>query len=159
MLISQIRNNFSPRNLLEKKVKIFKGIELFTWLKYLKSSKNHTFSTLGHHHPDDDLVSKIFGFYLFNMLAHFKPKQTLWTAFLDQFLPKNNKKWIFQFTFHSKRLKVLAYSPQLFFKISGGERRGRWRTWEQRYTELFKIQSPTLHRKDNNSYTCANSKL
>ena len=159
MLISQIRNNFSQRNLLEKKVKIFKDIELFTWLKYLKSNKNQTFSTLGHHHPDDDLVPKMFGFYLFNMLAHFKPKQTLWTAFLDQFLPKNNKKWIFQFTFHSKRLKVLTYSPQLFFKISGGERRGRWRTWEQRYTELFKIQSLTLHRKDNNSYTCANSKL
>ena len=80
MLISQIRNNFSQRNLLEKKVKIFKDIELFTWLKYLKSNKNQTFSTLGHHHPDDDLVSKIFGFYLFNMLAHFKPKQTLWTV-------------------------------------------------------------------------------
>ena len=73
-------------------MKIFKGIELFTWLKYLKSNKNQTFSTLGHHHPDDDLVPKMFGFYLFNMLAHFKPKQTLWTAFLDQFLPKNNKK-------------------------------------------------------------------
>ena len=52
---------------------------------------NQTFSTLGHHHPDDDLVPKMFGFYLFNMLAHFKPKQTLWTAFLDQFLPKNDK--------------------------------------------------------------------
>ena len=44
-----------------------------------KSDKNQTFSTLGHHHPDDDQVSQMFGFYLFNMLAHFKPKQVLWT--------------------------------------------------------------------------------
>ena len=45
-----------------------------------KSNKNQTYSTLGHHHPDDDQVSQMFGFYLFNMLAHFKPKQTLWTV-------------------------------------------------------------------------------
>ena len=47
---------------------------------FLKSNKNQTFSTLGHHQGDDDLVLKMFGFYLFNMLAHFKPKQTLWTV-------------------------------------------------------------------------------
>ena len=39
----------------------------------------HFQHNLGHHHPDDDHVSQMFGFYLFNMLAHFKPKQTLWT--------------------------------------------------------------------------------
>ena len=44
-----------------------------------KVIKNQTFSALGHHRPDDDQVSQMFGFYLFNMLAHFKPKQTLWT--------------------------------------------------------------------------------
>ena len=33
------------------------------------------------------------------------------------------------------------------------------RTWGQRYTELFKIQCLTLNIKDNNRYTCANSKL
>ena len=60
---------------------------------FLKSNKNQTFSTLGHHQGDDDpVVLKMFGFYLFNMLAHFKPRQTLWTAFLDQFLPKNDRK-------------------------------------------------------------------
>ena len=59
---------------------------------FLKSNKNQTFSTPGHHQGDDDLVLKMFGFYLFNMLAHFKPWQTLWTAFLDQFHPKNDRK-------------------------------------------------------------------
>ena len=51
-------------------MKTFNGFELFTWLKNRKS-KNQAFSTLGHHHPDDDLMSKMFGFYFFNILAHF----------------------------------------------------------------------------------------
>ena len=61
--------------------------------KIFKKYRKQTFSTLGHHH----LVSKMFGFYLFNILAYFlnlsklykqfnfillslffKPMQTLW---------------------------------------------------------------------------------
>ena len=34
-----------------------------------KISKNQTFSTLGHHHPDDDLVSPTYRFYFKNILA------------------------------------------------------------------------------------------
>ena len=57
----------------------FHGIELFTWLKY---------------HPDDDLVSKMFGFYLLNILAYFLNLSKLYgqlLAFLYQFLSKNDK--------------------------------------------------------------------
>ena len=47
--------------------------------KIFEKYKKQTFLTQGHHHPDDDLVLKMFGFYLFNILAYFlKPKQTLW---------------------------------------------------------------------------------
>ena len=49
--------------------------------KIFKKYRKQTFSTLGHHHPDDDLVSKMFGFYLINIFSlFFKPKQTLWTV-------------------------------------------------------------------------------
>ena len=49
--------------------------------KIFKKYRKQTFSTLGHHHPDDDLVLKMFGFYLFNIFSlFFKPKQTLWTV-------------------------------------------------------------------------------
>ena len=49
--------------------------------KIFKKYRKQTFSTLGHHHPDDDLVSKMFSFYLFNIFSlFFKPKQTLWTV-------------------------------------------------------------------------------
>ena len=34
-----------------------------------KISKNQTFSTLGHHHPDDDLLSTTYRFYFENILA------------------------------------------------------------------------------------------
>ena len=34
-----------------------------------KISKNQTFSTLGHHHPDDDLVLPTYKFYFKNILA------------------------------------------------------------------------------------------
>ena len=52
--------------------------------KIFKKYRKQTFSTLGHHHPDDDLVSKMFGFYLLNIFnfillsLFFKPMQTLW---------------------------------------------------------------------------------
>ena len=62
--------------------------------KILKIYKKQTFSTLGHHHPDDDLVLKMFGFYLFNILAYFLNLSKLYgqlLAFLYQFLPKNDK--------------------------------------------------------------------
>ena len=39
--------------------------------KIFEKYKRQTFLTLGHHHPDDDLVSRMFGFYLFNILAYF----------------------------------------------------------------------------------------
>ena len=49
--------------------------------KIFEEYKKQTFLTLGHHHPDDDLVSRMFGFYLFNIFSlFFKPKQTLWTV-------------------------------------------------------------------------------
>ena len=49
--------------------------------KIFEKYKKQTFLTLGHHHPDDDLASKMFGFYLFNIFSlFFKPKQTLWTV-------------------------------------------------------------------------------
>ena len=48
--------------------------------KNTKKYKKQTFLTLGPHHPDDDLVSKMFGFYLFKIFSlFFKPRQTLWT--------------------------------------------------------------------------------
>ena len=52
--------------------------------KIFKKYRKQTFSTLGHHHPHDDLVSKMLGFYLLNICnfillsLFFKPKQTLW---------------------------------------------------------------------------------
>ena len=62
--------------------------------KIFKKYKKQTFSTLGHHHPDDDLVSKMFGFYQFNILAYFLSLSKLYgqlLAFLYQFLFKNDK--------------------------------------------------------------------
>ena len=62
--------------------------------KIFKKYKKQTFSTPGHHHPDDDLVLKMFGFYLFNILAYFLNLSKLYgqlLAFLYQFLPKNDK--------------------------------------------------------------------
>ena len=41
VLISQIRNHFSQKYLLEKNIKTFNAIELFTWLKIFN------------HHSDD----------------------------------------------------------------------------------------------------------
>ena len=95
----------------------------------------------------------MFGFHFFQYFSSFLNLSKLYgqvLPFLDHFLPKNDKIWILLFTFHSQHLNVLTYFSYLFFKISGGEKRGRWRTWEQRYTEIFKILSLTLHRKDNN---------
>ena len=126
---------------------------------FLKSNKNQTFSTLGHHRGDDDLVLKMFGFYLFNMLAHLNLGKLYGQHSWISFSLKMIRNEFFLFTFHSKHLKVHTYTPQLFFKISGGEKRGRWRTWEQMYTNLFKIQCLTLHRKDNNRYTCAKQQI
>ena len=49
--------------------------------KIFEKYKKQTFLTPGHHHPDNDLVSKMFGFHLFNIISlFFKPKQTLWTV-------------------------------------------------------------------------------
>ena len=62
--------------------------------KIFKKYKQQTFSTLGHHHPDDDLVSKMFSFYLLNILAYFLNLSKLYgqlLAFLYQFLSKNDK--------------------------------------------------------------------
>ena len=80
--------------------------------KIFKKYKKQTFSTLGHHHPDDDLVSKMFGFYQFNILAYFLSLSKLYgqlLAFLYQFLFKNDKIWIFLFTYHSQRRSFLKY--------------------------------------------------
>ena len=90
----------------------FHGIELFTRLKYLKKYRKQTFSTLGHHHPDDDVVSKMFSFYLFNILAYFLNLSKLYgqlLAFLYQYLSKNDKILIFLFTYHSQHLSFLKY--------------------------------------------------
>ena len=75
-------------------MKTFKGIEPFTWLKYFKKYLKPKFLTLGHYHPDDDLVSKIFGLFLFQHVSSFLNLSKLYgqsLAFLDQFLPKNDK--------------------------------------------------------------------
>ena len=45
-------------------MKSFNGKKLFTRLKNIKKTKKQAFLTLGHHHPDDDLVWKIFWFLL-----------------------------------------------------------------------------------------------
>ena len=61
--------------------------------KIFKKYRKQTFSTLGYH-PDDDLVSKMFGFYLLNILAYFLNLSKLYgqlLAFLYQFLSKNDK--------------------------------------------------------------------
>ena len=62
--------------------------------KIFEKYKKQTFLTLGHHHPDDDLVSKMFGFYILNILAYFLNLSKLYgqlLAFLYQFLSKNDK--------------------------------------------------------------------
>ena len=79
-LLYQIGNNFS--------LSVFwKKYEFISWhwaiymTKIFEKYKRQTFLTFGHHHPDDDLVSRMFGFYLFNIFSlFFKPKQTLWTV-------------------------------------------------------------------------------
>ena len=80
--------------------------------KIFEKYKKQTFLTLGHHHPDDDLVLKMFGFYLFNILAYFLNLSKLYgqlLAFLYQFLSKNDNILIFPFTFHSRHPKPLKY--------------------------------------------------
>ena len=80
--------------------------------KIFKKYKKQTFSTLGHHHPDDDLVPKTFGFYLLNILAYLFNLSKLYgqlLAFLYQYLPKNDKKLIFLFTSHSQHPNFPKY--------------------------------------------------
>ena len=65
----------------EKNMKTFHSTKLFNMDKKFLISKNQTFLTLGHHHPKDDLVSQMFGFYFsIFQLIFIKPKQTLWTV-------------------------------------------------------------------------------
>ena len=74
-------------------MKSFNGMKLFTRLKNIKKTKKQAFLTLGHHHPDDDLVWKIFGFY-FQHFSSFLSLRKLYgwlLVLLDLYLPKNDK--------------------------------------------------------------------
>ena len=78
----------------EKKYEFISWHSAIYMTKIFEKYKKQTFLTLGHHHPDDDLVLKMFGFYLFNILAYFLNLSKLYgqlLAFLYQFLPKNDK--------------------------------------------------------------------
>ena len=90
---------------------------------FLKSNKNQTLSTLSHHQGDDDLVLKMLDIYLFNMLAHFKPKQTLWTV--NSIL--SLKMTRYEFFYSPSTLSILRSShilPSFSSKSVVGRRRG-----------------------------------
>ena len=78
-----------------KNMKTSNGFVLLTCMaKIFKKVKTQIILTQCHHHPNYDLESKMFGFLLFQYFSSFLNISKLYgqlLAFLDQFLPKNDK--------------------------------------------------------------------